>query len=429
MNPLWHRAFLLYQQDRHDMAEESCRQYLLESPDDANGLWLLALVLHEQSKHDEALETARRAIVAAPDHPQTHLVHAVVLFGRERIDEAGRAVGESLALDPDQPQAWGLLALIYFRQDRWQQALDAAERGLQGDPENARCLNIKAMSLNRLGRAGMADATLRDALSRNPDNGLTHANLGWTKIEQGDYRGALDSFREALRIDPELDYAREGVVEAIKGKNLLYRGMLRYTLWLRRMTSQQRWMMMIGGYLGFRAVRQIGALVPALAPFTLPLVIAYTAFALFTWISDPLANLLLRLHPDGKYALSSRQVTEANWGGALIGAAIALVVAAFAIPRITLLLAAPLMVLLVPAVSGLIHCEPGPPRRNMALVTTGVAVLTAWLVVDLASEGAAWKALHPSLAGVTLAAWQGYPWAVLGTQFAAAYFVSQRVAR
>ncbi len=50
--------------------------------------------------------------------------------------------------------------------------------------------------------------TLGSALANDPENALTHANQGWALLHRGDHERALEHFREALRIDPELEWAR-----------------------------------------------------------------------------------------------------------------------------------------------------------------------------------------------------------------------------
>ncbi len=66
------------------------------------------------------------------------------------------------------------------------------------------------MALVKLGRKAEAGADDRAALLRDPENALTHANQGWALLEQGDHGKALEHFREALRIDPEIEWARAG---------------------------------------------------------------------------------------------------------------------------------------------------------------------------------------------------------------------------
>jgi hypothetical protein len=53
-----------------------------------------------------------------------------------------------------------------------------------------------------LGRKGEAGSTIDGTLSREPENSFSHANKGWTLLEQGRRKEALAHFRESLRLEP-----------------------------------------------------------------------------------------------------------------------------------------------------------------------------------------------------------------------------------
>ena len=67
----------------------------------------------------------------------------------------------------------------------------------------------------------------------------------------------------------------------------------------------------IGAFIGFQVVGQMADK----APFLRPLLYAYFAFVLLTWLSPSFFNLLLRLDRFGRYALSADQVRGANVAG------------------------------------------------------------------------------------------------------------------
>ena len=90
------------------------------------------------------------------------------------------------------------------------------------------------MALTHLGRRGEAGTAIDTALARDPKNALTHANRGWTLLHGGDHARALEHFREALRLDPELAWARRGIVETLSARGPVIRLLLRYFLWMQR---------------------------------------------------------------------------------------------------------------------------------------------------------------------------------------------------
>jgi len=315
------RALLLLRQGRYDMAEESLQRELAATPDDPFPHALLALCRSERKQHVSAIEEAKAAVTGEPDNAYYHYVLAQVLHNADRNAEALRSVEEAIRLDPEDAAHFALLGSLRFEKKDWKGALEAADEGLSKDPENVSCANLRAMALVQLGKSDVAQDTLGTALERDPENALTHANRGWVLIHEGKYKQSMESFREALRLDPTLDWAREGIVTALKAHNVVYGAILRYYLWMSKLSTRTQWLVLIGGVFLVRFLRNAQRQNPSIAPYTQPIIWAYFVFVILTWIADPLFNLFLRLHPFGRHALSRKEVHASNCvGGLLLGA-------------------------------------------------------------------------------------------------------------
>src|SRR5262249_51238586 len=157
---------------------------------------------------------------------------------RQRDEEARAAILEAIRLDPYQAAYFGILASLEMQRSRWREALAAADQGLAIDPEHTLCTNLRAQALVKLGDRAAAAATMGEALARRPDDAYTHANQGWAMLHAGQPQQALEHFREALRLDPGMEWARAGVVEALQARNFVYRWMLAWFLWMSRLTPQ-----------------------------------------------------------------------------------------------------------------------------------------------------------------------------------------------
>jgi len=318
------RALLLLQQSRYDLAEQELRQLLAKDPDDAQAHALLAFSLVQQDKLDEAESSARQAIQLAPDQPYCHYCMGVVKLQKDDLASARQAVEEAIRLDPEDSDYHGLHAMIFLRAQRWQEALEAANEGLTHDPTHQGCLNHRAMALVKLNRHDEARQTIGQALQRNPENEQTHANLGWTYLHKGQHQKALEHFSEALRLDPNYDYARHGLVEALKARYFLYRWLLRFFLWMSRLSPGVRGGLIIGAYVLVRVLQGVARQHPEVAPFILPIVSFYGIFVLLTWIIDPLFNLALQCNKYGRHALSRRQ----RWNSSIFGVLLLTTIAA-----------------------------------------------------------------------------------------------------
>ncbi len=369
------RALLLLQQSRHEMAEQELRRALVDDPDDPIAHALLAICLLDGKAWQEATDEAQRAIHLAPDQPMPHYAMACVLRSRRRYAEAEMAIAEAIALDSFNSEYFALQAATYFDQGKWQAAKHAAEMGLSVDPEDVTCGNLRGMAMVKLGQKTDAFEALESALQHEPDNAYTHANLGWTKLERGLPKEALNHFREALRLDPELDWARAGVVEALKARFFLYRWLLGYFLWMAKLSGRAQWAVILGLYFGFHVVQSIAKSSPHLEPYLKPLIWLYMAFALLTWVAYPLFNLLLRLHPVGKYALSRDQRLASSLVGLCLLCALALVGVSLGLGDDDGMLMALLCGLMVIPVSGTFQVPDGWPRTTMIVYTSVLAAL------------------------------------------------------
>ena len=107
------------------------------------------------------------------------------------------------------------------------------------DPENAFAHDIRARTLTLAGRNEAAADAAAEALRLAPDSPTAHAARAWQLLHAGDRAGAQDEFRESLRLDPESNWARLGLVEALKARNPVYRLLLRGLLRMGRVGRRQ----------------------------------------------------------------------------------------------------------------------------------------------------------------------------------------------
>jgi hypothetical protein len=257
-----------------------------------------------------------------------------------------------------------------------------------------------------------AGATIDAALARDPENAATHANRAWTLLEQGRADEALGHFREALRLNPENEWARTRIVEALKARNPVYAVMLRYFLLMSRLSRGAQWGVIIGGYVANRMLTRAAAGNPDLAPWVLPFRILYVTFVLLSWTAEPVFNLLLRLNRFGRLALSREQIVESNWIGAVMLLALlslgACDVWGFDGPFLT---SAMVFGFLIIPVAGTFKTSPGWSRAAMWIYTgvlgaLGLALLvTAFAAPGARRNGGEWAFVGPFVLGVIAAPW------------------------
>jgi tetratricopeptide (TPR) repeat protein len=385
MSTHFERARILFDQSRFDMAIDELRQALTENPDHAGAHALLALSQAMNKQYNEALTSARTAVGLTPDIAHVYYVLAWVSHQADMQDEAEHAIREAIQIDPEEADYYGTLGSILIRRKRWEEALAVTDKGLAYDPEHVMCANLRAMALTQLGRKDEAEAGLETALFRDPENAWTHANRGWQQLQHGDQSRGMDHFREALRIDPSMDWAREGIVAGLKAQHVIYRMMLKYFFWMGKLRGRAQWGVILGAYIVFRLLREAADANPSLAPFVTPFLILYAAFVLLSWTADPLFNLMLRLSRNGRLALSDEQIFAANCIGLILLGALGLLSMWMTMANEVWLIAAVGCAAMIIPVSGIFKTESATSRKILlayTLILTAVGLLALLIALQ-----------------------------------------------
>jgi hypothetical protein len=266
-----------------------------------------------------------------------------------------------------------------------------------------------------------------EALARRPDDAWTHANQGWALLHQREPYKAMEHFREALRLEPGNEWARAGIIEAMKARNFLYRWILAYFLWMARLPPQVQWGLIIGLFIGNRVIASVARSSPQLAPFLWPVLYIYIAFVVMTWLAEPLSNLILRLSRFGRLALFPDQIRGANVLLICLVVTAGWLIAAIASGRQIAWYAVLLFGLLSLPASAIFRCEIGWPRTTMTAITAALLFGILLLVVPLLIIG---DHKIPGLVdiafgGLTILVMVG----LLASQFAANYLMNARIRR
>jgi len=404
------QARLLLETSRFNDAESTLRQILAVDPDNDTIHALLSLALLYQDKNENALHEARTAVGLAPDIAYNHYVHALALRGDYQNTSALHAIRDAIRLNPESPQFYALEASLFLRRKLWKQARQAADTGLHINPEHVACANVYGMALVKLGRHEEAAAIFATTLARDPQNPTTHANQGWALLHRGEHEQAFIHFREALRLNPLSGWAREGILEAIKARNSLYRLLLRYFLWMSRLTEDEQWEIHGGLY----AVRQIlRAAAQAFLPLyliLLPFNLLVFSLVVLTWTARPLFALLVRYDRLGRLALPKEEIIASNWVAVcLLVAGGGMFTGVFLHEWAFLILVLGALAMIMP-VAGVFHAEPGIGRIILTVYSILLALggLGAFLLTLTGKPVGIGLAVIP--AGLFFSGWTAFSW-------------------
>lgn len=310
--PLLERANLLLAQGRPKDAERQLADALRIEPENDYALGLLTRCKFDQKQYQEGIQVIQRAIQLMPHEGYYFYLMAFGYYQLDNNTMALRHLQRAVELSPWSSEFFGLWGLVLLEEKNFEQALQKANEGLAVDPENITCLNVRSTALNKLKRVDDAIETMQDALEKDPENAYTHTTVGWNLLEKGRHKDAARHFREALRLHPNLEGAREGLKQALKSKIPPYKWLLQYSFWINNKGKKARWIIPLGIYFGIQLIARLSEQGGgSIAAIGLGIMALYLLFVITSWVINPLANFFLLFHKDGKYALSSREKTNA----------------------------------------------------------------------------------------------------------------------
>ncbi len=331
------RAIHLIDASRYDLAETELRKALAQDPEDFYAHAYMGFCQYHLDNHDQALMSAQKAITLLPDHPFGHYVSGLIKLHLDNYKEAKSSFQEAIRLNPSEAEFHGILGRLYLETEQYASGLEHANKGLALDPQNMTCKNCRAGALTRLGRMDEAQRTIEGALKDDPENDHTFANLGWTCLHQGQHKKALEHFKEALRLNPDNEMARNGMINALKAKFLIYKLLLMFYLWMSRLNPKVRTGIIVGAVVLMRVLRTATRQVPDLKPFIAPVIFLYLGFVYLTWTGNHFFNTMLRFNKFGRCVLNARERRASNCYACLILAGIISLVTAVVLEQQPLL--------------------------------------------------------------------------------------------
>jgi tetratricopeptide (TPR) repeat protein len=314
---------ILMQQNRFADAEEMVKDLLRQDTTNVMYLALLAETQMHQDRFEVAEKIINDAIGLAPDDAHLYYMKARVDVENDKYDDAEANLQRAISLAPEISGYVAYLGHLKLLRKQYQQALELADRALELDAEDLTALNVRSSALLKLERVDEAYTTVEGALREDPNNAYTHANYGWSLLEKGDRRAAMEHFREALKNDPGYEYAQEGMKEALKAGNPVYRLYLKYSFWIGNLTARYQWAVIIGFYFGTRFLNTLANNNPEWAPFLTPLTVLLAIVAFSTWVIKPIGNLFLRFNKYGQVLLTEKQKMSSNLVAVAFGAFVA----------------------------------------------------------------------------------------------------------
>ena len=404
----------------------------------------LVFELADDGRFDEAIRVLDSLIAEAGPEPRLHALRAFLLIESKRPTEASISIQRALELDANDSYVQHAAGEVALAMSEPGAALAAARRARSVDPENDTFLFLEGRARAMLGqwdevrtrmdyilagnpehegaamlrafaleaRSGMKGplgaADWADLAARFPHNSFMRTGHAWRLLEQGGAREAREQFEQALLIEPTSEWAKQGLVTALKTRYPGYGVLLRYFFWLNTLSSRTQTMLAIGGVIAINMLRGYARANPELRPFVMPVVGIYAIFIFSTWLADPLLNLVLMRHPEGRRVLSD----DDRHAGRAVGAALALALVLGLLSAFTPWKAAGLSAIAVGFTSltlaGAYKCAPGLYRAR--LLRASALFMSCGVLSAMVPRGLSTVLFGIAILGVVIGTWTARSW-------------------
>ncbi|WP_454017148.1 tetratricopeptide repeat protein [Azospirillum sp. Marseille-Q6669] len=192
----------LQDQNRPEAAEAAYREALRHRPEDA-GTWKnLAVALDALGRTGEAETAYRAALARNPEHAVSLNNLGVLVLAAGRRDEASRVGRRMATLNPADRHGWMLLGNVAHAAGRWGEAVRVNAVAVRLAPDDPALRRNLANALSAAGRREEAVAEYRMVLRFQPDS-LAAVDLAVELLGQHDTVGAQAALRGAIGRHPE----------------------------------------------------------------------------------------------------------------------------------------------------------------------------------------------------------------------------------
>jgi spermidine synthase len=174
----------------------------------------LSRVLAVAGDREKAVQTAAEAMRLTPDDPRAGEQLASVLADAGDADRLAPLADAMAARFPDRPDPLYYRASALFIRGKTDEAIAAVRKLTDTHPTHARAQNLLGAACATLARWDCARAAFEASIRVNPRDPATHVNLGIFHLQSSNPDAAVESFAEALSLDPTSVPARDGLAQA-----------------------------------------------------------------------------------------------------------------------------------------------------------------------------------------------------------------------
>ena len=214
-------AAALIQLNQLDEAVTELRLALKLSPDNPTLHYNLGLALKMKDDAEGAIPELESARTLNPTAPEPPYLLGVLYMQVARYPEAAQDLNASLKLQPQNGDGWATLGSVYSKLDQLPEAVSALREAIRQLPRQPDPHLTLAAVLAKQGHAAEAAAERKISAdlmraNMNRQRAEVASNSANSQMKSGDFQGAIEQLREAIRFDPDYPEAHAALAIALE---------------------------------------------------------------------------------------------------------------------------------------------------------------------------------------------------------------------
>ncbi|QDP20376.1 tetratricopeptide repeat-containing sulfotransferase family protein [Sphingomonas xanthus] len=212
-------AGTLFNQGKHEQAEQVCRQIIAAKPELADPHNMLGVTLNALGRAGEAVASLEQAIRLAPNVASYHANLGEVLRQQGQAEAAEKSLHAAIEHDPASAQALNNLGIIHYERRQFAEAVDFYRRALAARPTMAEAWNNLGNALRMAGDPAAAMKAYQDALTHREIYPEAYNNLGTLLQQDHRHEEAERALKKAIAQNPHYIEAHNALAQFYASQN------------------------------------------------------------------------------------------------------------------------------------------------------------------------------------------------------------------
>ena len=207
-----------------DRALITAREWLAEDPEATTPHRAAAQTFINLHQYKSASPHLEKVLSVHPNDGFACRLASIANFHQGRYNRADECIQRAIRLQPGEAMHWYHLAWMRHRHGARGMALKHARRALELAPNHADIINLVAIC--ERGEPEQRLAHYRRALELDPGNAVVHNNMGAHHLlSEKDYLRAIESFRQALALNPADKAAQGNLLIALRKRDSVHQSL------------------------------------------------------------------------------------------------------------------------------------------------------------------------------------------------------------